>query len=105
MNYVVDFDIFESPTVAYAYVHGGFIFPAQLRAGEFIDLTIHDNNQWAPIILRKMKIINAPQRIYNDGSKLLMLDDILLESREEAVALTRYIEENLGLFINRIGES
>jgi len=102
MKINIDLSLFYGPTGAFGRVSGEFDLPAIPQVGNTI-ACMFPNNGVLPMVvsgfdglLTVTNVRFAPQALKSSIS--LSLDDVVLQTREDARRVMTYLEEGFGLF-------
>jgi len=105
MEVSVDFSIFISATKAYGNITGSLNLPAIPTSGDFISLTSPLSHEvYVPVIDEFAEQIEIKKVIFipgNEGRILIQLDDIVLDSENNARKLVDYLVDGFGLYFDK----
>ena len=93
----IDFSIFYSPTEAYGSVTGKIDVPDSVSVGDEV-LVLKESP--AKGFCGRLRVTSVSRTQNGLQSILIGLDDVVLESMEDAIVLTRELENQGGLFVD-----
>lgn len=89
MKYSIDFSLFASPTRAFGNVTGEMEFPSPPVLGQFVEL----------VDGKRTKITTLVSDFEGWVGTVVGLDDVVLESEEDARVFAKRLESVLDLFV------
>ena len=94
---IIDFSIFNSPTEAYGNVTGKIAVPDSVNVGD--EVLVLKN---CPVkgFGGRLRVSSMSQTDSRSDGLLIGLDDIVLESLDDARALAQELENQAGLFVD-----
>lgn len=105
MRLDVDISVYTESMGAFAAVSGQLDLVIPPQPGDVISLRLTANPvDKIPSINGFDGQLKVKQRVFSvgkHGSVLLQLDDLVVTSEEDAVNLSRYLEEGFGLFVDK----
>jgi hypothetical protein len=99
MIYSIDFSIFERPFKSFGMAAGEVELDKIAEIGACVDITCRDTSKKFQNVLKEIRIMNILPSVYGIDQKLLILDDVIVQSHEEGVNLTQYLEDKIGLIV------
>lgn len=102
MKFSVNFSIFIGDTSAYGNIDGAMEFDLVPCAGDIIYFIPDDSSIICPNISGFRDQLEVTERIFISNQKdiRLHLEDIILTSKEDAVALSTYLVKGYNFFLN-----
>jgi hypothetical protein len=96
----IDFSIFSSPTEAYGNVTGNLDVPDAIRKGDVISILMEGNDRFVKGFSGKLRVVSVDYLEGESRKMLIGLDDVVVDSLEDAKELVRQLQEAVGLFFD-----
>lgn len=105
MKLTIDLSVFVADTVSWGRVWGGAEFAVVPPVGSTVSFAIAGKEgvhvpEGFPAELKVESVVFRPN-VEDETGVMLFLEDLVLESAEEANVVTKYLERSFGLFVDK----